>query len=112
MSLAVVDVFRPRFDRRSSRRRNSLKPRRRISFAIFFILGVVIQWRIFTKAGYPGWAAIIPIYSAVVLCQVANKPVGAGSVGTVNIDTGAFTPAKPNPGTETQPHGGWKVHGP
>ena len=40
-------------------------------------------------------------------CQVANKPVGAGSVGTVNVDTGAFTPAKPNPGTEARPHGGF-----
>jgi hypothetical protein len=33
-------------------------------------------------------------------CNVANKPVGAGSVGTVNIDTGAFTPSKNNPGTD------------
>ncbi len=38
-------------------------------------------------------------------CTVANKPVGAGSVGTVNIDTGAFTSNKRNPGTEEHPHG-------
>ena len=38
-------------------------------------------------------------------CTVANKPAGAGSVGTVNIDTGAFTPAKPNPGPDEHPHG-------
>jgi hypothetical protein len=38
-------------------------------------------------------------------CTVANKPAGAGSVGTVNLDTGAFTPAKANPGTEARPHG-------
>jgi hypothetical protein len=40
-------------------------------------------------------------------CEVANKPVGAGSVGTINIDTGALTPSKSNPGTESNPHGGF-----
>ena len=38
-------------------------------------------------------------------CMVANKPVGAGSVATINVDTGTVTPNKPNPGTEAQPHG-------
>jgi hypothetical protein len=38
-------------------------------------------------------------------CTVANKTVGAGSVGTVDVTTGAFTPTKSNPGTEAQPHG-------
>jgi hypothetical protein len=40
-------------------------------------------------------------------CIVANKPSGAGSVGTLNVDTGTFTPNKPNPGTDTHPHGGF-----
>ncbi len=40
-------------------------------------------------------------------CVVANKPAGAGSVATVNIDTGVVTPNKSNPGTEAQPHGGF-----
>jgi hypothetical protein len=38
-------------------------------------------------------------------CVVENKPVGAGSAATVNIDTGVVTPSKPNPGTEDKPHG-------
>jgi hypothetical protein len=38
-------------------------------------------------------------------CVVENKPVGAGSAATVNINTGAVTPSKPNPGTEEKPHG-------
>jgi len=33
------------------------------------------MWKIFTKAGQPGWAAIIPIYNIVVLLQVVKKPV-------------------------------------
>ena len=38
-------------------------------------------------------------------CVVANKPATAGAVGIVDVTTGAFTPLKPNPGTEDQPHG-------
>ncbi len=31
-------------------------------------------WKIFTKAGEPGWAAIIPIYSTIVLLKIVGKP--------------------------------------
>ena len=40
-------------------------------------------------------------------CTVANKPVGAGSAATVNINTGATTPNKANPGTDQHVHGGF-----
>jgi hypothetical protein len=36
---------------------------------------VVAMWKVFTKAGQPGWACIVPIYGAVVLLQIAGKPV-------------------------------------
>ena len=42
-------------------------------------------------------------------CSVANKPPGAGAVGTVDITTEEFTPTKNNPGTEEKPHGGFVV---
>jgi hypothetical protein len=32
-------------------------------------------WRVFTKAGKPGWAAIIPIYNIIVLLEIAGKPI-------------------------------------
>jgi membrane-bound ClpP family serine protease len=38
------------------------------------IVGLVAMWRIFTKAGKPGWAAIIPLYNAVVLLQIVGRP--------------------------------------
>jgi hypothetical protein len=38
-------------------------------------------------------------------CVVSNKPTGAGSVATINFDTGEMTANKPNPGTEEKPHG-------
>ena len=40
-------------------------------FAIFVIAGI---WKVFEKAGEPGWASIIPIYNAIVMLKVARKP--------------------------------------
>jgi hypothetical protein len=39
------------------------------------VLVIASLWRIFTKAGKPGWAAIIPIYNYVVMCEIVGKPV-------------------------------------
>lgn len=39
------------------------------------ILEIASLWKVFTKAGQPGWAAIIPIYNAIVLIQIAGKPI-------------------------------------
>ena len=40
------------------------------------ILGVVIAgiWKVFEKAGKPGWAALVPIYNIIVLLEIAGKP--------------------------------------
>ena len=34
------------------------------------VLGIVAMWKIFEKAGEPGWAAIIPFYNAYVLFKI------------------------------------------
>ena len=31
-------------------------------------------WMILTKAGRPGWGALIPIYNLYLLCKVAGRP--------------------------------------
>lgn len=36
------------------------------------ILTIIAMWKIFTKAGKPGWASIVPIYNAVVLFQIVG----------------------------------------
>lgn len=36
---------------------------------------IAAQWKIFEKAGKPGWAAIIPIYSTIILLEIIRKPV-------------------------------------
>jgi len=41
---------------------------------VVFIIMIASMWRIFTKAGRPGWAAIIPIYNTLQLIWTAGKP--------------------------------------
>ena len=38
-------------------------------------LMIVSLWRVFTKAGQPGWACIVPIYNIIVMLQIADKPL-------------------------------------
>ena len=40
---------------------------------VIFIL--VSIWKVFSKAGEPGWAVIVPIYNLVVLLKIAGKPL-------------------------------------
>jgi hypothetical protein len=35
---------------------------------------VVAMWKIFEKAGKPGWASLIPVYNLIVLMEIAGKP--------------------------------------
>jgi hypothetical protein len=47
-----------------------------ILFGLVFglALGALMFWKVFTKAGQPGWASIVPIYNAYILCKIAGKP--------------------------------------
>lgn len=49
-----------------------------IGFMLFWLAIAVLMiaslWKVFEKAGEPGWAAIVPIYNAWVLVKVAGKP--------------------------------------
>ncbi len=38
------------------------------------VVMIASMWKIFTKAGQPGWAAIIPIFNLYILCKVAGRP--------------------------------------
>lgn len=37
---------------------------------VIYVLLIIAMWKIFTKAGKPGWASIIPIYNIVVMFQI------------------------------------------
>jgi flagellar biosynthesis protein FlhB len=43
-----------------------------IASLVFAVIIVVALWKIFVKAGEPGWAAIVPIYDIVVQFRVAG----------------------------------------
>jgi len=42
-----------------------------LAIVIFMIAAV---WKVFTKAGRPGWAVLIPIYNAYILLKIGGKP--------------------------------------
>ncbi len=44
-------------------------------YVIVGVLMLVSMWKIFTKAGKPGWAAIVPIYNIIVLLQIVELPL-------------------------------------
>ncbi|MES2622805.1 MAG: DUF5684 domain-containing protein [Patescibacteria group bacterium] len=44
-------------------------------FALIILINIIAFWKIFTKAGKPGWASIIPVYNMVVMLEIAKKPI-------------------------------------
>lgn len=42
-----------------------------IVLLVISILVLVSQWKLFSKAGEPGWASIVPIYNLYVLFKIA-----------------------------------------
>lgn len=51
-----------------------------LSGAMMFVMMAVLVvmiigfWRVFAKAGRPGWACLIPIYNAYILLKIAGRP--------------------------------------
>ena len=43
-----------------------------IGVLLFAIPALITNWQLFTKAGKPGWASIIPIYNLVVMFQICD----------------------------------------
>ena len=65
-----------------------------------YILYVIAWWKIFTKAGEPGWKAIIPIYNSYILCKIVGInfwiyalaiPVGLGILSAIPALTNVMT---------------------
>jgi hypothetical protein len=42
-----------------------------LALVVFYI---VAEWRIYTKAGKPGWAVLIPIYRQLVFLRIIGRP--------------------------------------
>lgn len=47
-------------------------------FGLIWLALVVVViaggWKMFVKAGQPGWGILIPIYNAYLLCKIAGRP--------------------------------------
>lgn len=41
---------------------------------ILAILIVIAVWRVYAKAGQPGWACLVPIYNIYVLLKIIGRP--------------------------------------
>lgn len=46
-----------------------------IVYLIFAVLMIVSLWKVFDRAGYPGWGAIVPIYNWYIMLEIAGKPI-------------------------------------
>ncbi|WP_195809226.1 DUF5684 domain-containing protein [Hymenobacter polaris] len=44
-------------------------------YMAIFVLVIVGLWKLFEKAGKPGWASLIPIYNVIVMFEIVGKPM-------------------------------------
>jgi hypothetical protein len=43
-------------------------------YAVVIVGTIAGAWKIFEKAGQPGWAAIVPFYNTYILLKIAGRP--------------------------------------
>lgn len=43
-------------------------------YVALILLMIVGGWKVFEKAGLPGWGVLIPIYNVYLICKMAGKP--------------------------------------
>lgn len=41
---------------------------------VWYVVQIVGLWKVFAKAGQPGWAALVPLYNVWVLIQIVGRP--------------------------------------
>lgn len=45
---------------------------------VILVIAVIVLaglWKVYTKAGQPGWAVIVPIYNTIVLLKIVGRPI-------------------------------------
>lgn len=45
-----------------------------ICWFIFIVILIAAMWKIYAKAGKPGWASLIPFYNVWVLLEIVGRP--------------------------------------
>lgn len=56
-----------------------------VFFMILLVVSIVALWKVFEKAGVPGWKAIIPIYNSWILFEIAGKPGWWALIGFAGV---------------------------
>ena len=46
-----------------------------IPIIIVAVIVIIGQWKVYEKAGKPGWASLIPIYNTIVMLEIIGKPI-------------------------------------
>ncbi len=44
-------------------------------YLVIMVVLLVSYWKIFVKAGKPGWAIFVPIYNIIVMLEIIKKPL-------------------------------------
>ncbi len=45
-----------------------------VASLIVWVIIAVGMWKVFEKAGKPGWAGIVPIYNLLIILEIVGKP--------------------------------------
>ncbi|MGN7783156.1 DUF5684 domain-containing protein [Niabella sp. 22666] len=45
-----------------------------VPFLIITVIVIIALWKIYQKAGYQGWEAIVPIYNIYIFTKIIGKP--------------------------------------
>lgn len=59
---------------------------------LYLVPYIVTWWKLFKNAGKPGWAAFIPIYGSLVMCDIGEKPRWLGWTAWIVPIAADFTP--------------------
>jgi hypothetical protein len=56
-----------------------------ILFLVVWVVSIIALWKVFEKAGIPGWKAIVPIYNGWLLFEMAGKPGWWALIGLAGV---------------------------
>jgi hypothetical protein len=45
-----------------------------ILYIALIVFSIIVMWKVFVKAGQPGWGCIIPIYNIYLMMKIAGRP--------------------------------------
>jgi Family of unknown function (DUF5684) len=70
LSICVLVAQEPEFTPPAS----EVSPISLIIGVLIALLMIAAMWKVFTKAGQPGWASLIPIYNLYIWCKIVGRP--------------------------------------